>query len=111
MMKRLTDLTDEQGLRHREVRMGNGAVMYNADYRIRLPAEPHKFRKVGCSAVSPSAAKPHVSLHAPQPALPVFNNAVDLYIDVSDLRCPHTCTAECCKRGFCKSARPISNIL
>lgn len=35
----------------RGVIVDNGVSMYNTDDRKRLPPEPHKLRKAGCSAV------------------------------------------------------------
>ena len=56
------------GFETRGVRVDNSAGMYNADYRKRLPAEPHKLWKAGCSAVH-VLQQIHMSPYAPKSAL------------------------------------------
>ena len=46
------------GLETRGMRVDNSAGTYNADDRKRLPAEPHKLWKAGCSAVHPQHERP-----------------------------------------------------
>jgi hypothetical protein len=49
------------GFAARGVRVDNCASMYNADYRKRLPAEPHKFQKTDCITM-------HVLLQTTKPS-------------------------------------------